>query len=60
MALLLADDEDASVAAVAAVTAEAVALPDRAPAGECCVLMKRLLGRVYMSSVFAILNDLRK
>ncbi len=39
VALLLADDEEASVAAVAAVTAEAVALPDRGPAGECRVLM---------------------
>ncbi len=58
VALLLADDEEASVAAVAAVIAEAVALPDRGPAGECRVLMKRILGRVYMSSVFV--NDLHK
>lgn len=31
--MLVADDEEASVAAVAAVTAEAVALLDKAPAG---------------------------
>ena len=39
-ALSLADDEEAIVAAVAAVTAEAVALPDRVPAGQCPGFLK--------------------
>lgn len=46
VALLLPDDKEASVAAVAAVTAEAVALPGRAPAGErmslVCIFSKGL------------------
>lgn len=48
VASLLAEDEEASVAAVAAVTAEAVALPDRGPAGHCPVLMKS--ARLWCSS----------